>query len=67
MINVEFKRNNYVVICDGCGCEILSEAPSFRLDFGVQEGIAEQTICLCENCGNDVQNDMSDEYCKFEN
>lgn len=66
MINVEFKRNDFIVVCDGCGNEIQAEAPSYRLEFGVQNRIADEVICLCEDCGNDIQNDMSDEYCRFE-
>lgn len=65
MINVEFKRNEYVIKCDGCGRDIHVDEPSYRLEFGVQDNTAEQTISLCEDCGGHLQNDMSNEFCKF--
>lgn len=65
MINVEFKRNEYVIKCDGCGRDIYVDEPSYKLEFGVQDSMAEQIISLCEDCGRHLQNDMSDEFCKF--
>ena len=65
MIKVEFKRNEHVIKCDGCGRDVYIDEPSYRLEFGVQDNIAEQIISLCENCGGYLQNDMSDEFCKF--
>lgn len=67
MIRVEFSRKEYKVECDGCKTIIESNAPSFIISLGVEphEGMAENIFCLCEDCGNDLQNDMADEYNRF--
>lgn len=63
MIGVEFKRfsGEYRVDCESCGSKIIKEQPFFELYFKD----IHQTIHICEDCGNNLQNNMSDEYCKF--
>lgn len=62
MIHTSFKRSkNDVILCEGCGTEIKIKQPHFEIYFDFT-GVV---IPLCEDCGNDLQNDMSDEYCKF--
>lgn len=63
MGDVEFKRfgGKYRADCDSCGSTIRKEQAFFRLYFNN----IDQTIHICEDCGNNMQNDMSDEYCKF--
>ena len=65
MIGVRFKRFDevYRVDCESCGSEIREQQPFFELYF---KEIG-QTVHICEDCGNDLQNDMSDEYCRFSN
>lgn len=67
MIRTEFKRNNYKVVCDGCNKEINPNEPAYSIILGCDkyEDIQENVIMLCEDCGNDLLNDMSDEYCSF--
>lgn len=66
MIHIEFGRKKYVVECEVCGIYIPIEAPSWDIRFGVlyNDG-AENVINLCEDCGNNLQNDMVDEYQRF--
>lgn len=63
MIEVKFKRftGKYKIHCQSCGENIKEEQPFFELYFGS----IYQTINICEDCGQDLQNDMSDEYHKF--
>lgn len=63
MIEVKFKRLDFKkgLPCDCCMSDIQIEQPHFEIYL---DAIG-QTIHLCEDCGNDLQNDMSDEYCKF--
>lgn len=64
MINTVFKRLNESFICDGCGAVIEAEAPAFNLNFE-NSSIGEITLTICEDCGNNLQNDMADEYVEF--
>ena len=62
MVDVKFERlNENTIVFDGCTCEIVLEQPHFSIYLDT----IEQSIFLCEDCGNHLQNDMSDEYCKF--
>ena len=61
MINAILDRCKVNFKCDGCGCEILEDAPYWCLD-------CEATIndmSICEDCGNELQNNLSQEYKKF--
>lgn len=63
MIDVQFKRFNmkYKVDCESCGGEIIKQQPFFELYLKD----IHQTLHICEDCGNHLQNDMLDEYSKF--
>lgn len=63
MIGVQFKRFNgeYKADCESCGSEINTDQPFFELYFKD----IHQTVHICEYCGKDLQNDISDEYIKF--
>lgn len=63
MIGVQFKRfsGEYKVDCESCGIKINKDQPYFELYFND----IHQTLHICEDCGNILQRDMSDEYCKF--
>lgn len=63
MIEVQFKRFNmkYEVDCESCGSEIIKQQPFFELYFNNTH----RRLYICEDCGNHLQNDMSDEYSKF--
>lgn len=61
MMDIYFKRESYKRTCDGCKSEIEEQAPAFELEFGrdKNDDKCETVIILCEDCGNDIQNDMS--------
>ena len=63
MIDVDFKRleSRVEISCNGCNSEIRCEQPYFKISINSLL----TTISLCEDCGNHLQNDMSDEYCEF--
>lgn len=63
MIEVQFKRfdGEYKVDCESCGDKIRKEQPFFQLYFKD----IHQILHICEDCGNNLQNDMSDEYSRF--
>ena len=61
MIKVDFLRSNSVRLCSSCGTMIEKEQPFFIFRFS--NGY--YNFCLCEDCGNDLQNDMNDEYQRF--
>ena len=62
MIDVKFERLNIdMTLCDGCLTEIRETQPHFAIDLDM----IGRLIHLCEDCGNNLQNNMSDEYCKF--
>lgn len=61
-INVEFIRcNEEDLECDGCGIEIVKDQPMYKINFGARN----TEIFICEDCGNGMCNDMSDEYSRF--
>lgn len=59
-MNVIMKRAHTFTICNDCQCEIVREQPLYTIDIG-----EEQAIDLCEDCGNELQVALSDEYTKF--
>lgn len=63
MIDVKFERlkKSKLILCDACMNDIKAEQPHFSLFL---DAIG-QGISLCEDCGNNLQNDMSEEYSKF--
>ena len=63
MIEVNFKRftGKHKIHCESCGKDIKEKQPFYELYF---KNIYVK-INLCEDCGQDLQNDMSDEYHKF--
>ena len=63
MIEVQFKRftGKYKIHCESCGKDIKEKQPFYELYFKK----IYTTIKICEDCGQDLQNDMSDEYHKF--
>ena len=63
MIGVQFKRfsGEYMVDCESCSDKIRKEQPFFELYLSE----INQTIHICEDCGNALQNSMADEYCRF--
>ena len=63
MIEVQFKRftGKHKIHCESCGKDIKEKQPFFELYFKK----IYTTINICEDCGQDLQNDMSDEYHKF--
>lgn len=61
-INVEFTRcNEKDLECDGCGFEIAKNQTMYKINFEARA----TEIFLCEDCGNDMCNDMNDEYSRF--
>ena len=64
MLNTNFKRLEEEKVCCGCGALIEKEAPAFTIIQGEQH-LNNIEIVLCEDCGNNLQNDMSDDYCMF--
>jgi len=61
MINTELKKSQVQFDCDSCGGLVEKEAPYWMLEF---EAVG-KIICICEDCGNDLQTDMNDDYSKF--
>ena len=59
---ISFKRS-YVnkFQCDDCGKIVVKEEPHFNIEFELEENI----VFLCEDCGNELQNNLSQEYKKF--
>lgn len=64
MLITSFTRLENEEICCGCGRLINAEEPAFEI-AQEQETINNIEIRLCEDCGNSLQNDMSDDYCYF--
>lgn len=63
MIEVSMERSKWKQPCCGCNSIIEKEAPMFILyNIG---GAMKIDIILCEDCGNNLQNDINDEYQKF--
>jgi NAD-dependent SIR2 family protein deacetylase len=60
-MEVEFKRSCTSWECDECGTKVEKDAPYWYIEISNMG----QVICLCEDCGNNLQNDMSDEYQRF--
>ena len=65
MVNVEFSRKEYKVVCDGCGDTTEVNAPTYGIMLGCDGEGYENIISLCEDCGNHLQIDMVDEYSEF--
>lgn len=65
MLNTQFSRLSEEEVCQGCGALIEAEAPAFVI-VQEEEHINDIEIVLCEDCGNSLQNDISDDYCRFE-
>ena len=67
MIEVNFKRftGKHKIHCESCGKDIKENQPFFELYFKKIFKNIYVKINLCEDCGQDLQNDMSDEYHKF--
>lgn len=65
MINTEFKRLESEEVCNGCGLLIEENVPAYILK-GV-EYISSFEVTLCSKCGNQLQKDMSADYCIFVN
>ena len=63
MVEVEFLRSNSIRVCPGCKMTIEKEQPFFIFRFNKNDGY--NNFCLCEDCGNNLQNDMNDEYQRF--
>lgn len=60
-MNVTISRAKIITICSDCGCEIIREQPVYKIDI---EDVP-QDIFLCEDCGNELQISLSNEYAKF--
>lgn len=60
-MHIELKRNDKERYCDNCNLEIQVEAVMGRIELSHCKG----NFTLCEDCFNDMQNDMADEYCRF--
>lgn len=58
-MKVDFKRMSCNKSCYSCGDIIQEEAPAFVISF------PNECFILCKDCGNDMQNDMANEYSKF--
>lgn len=67
MLRVNMSRKEYKIECDGCHTIVEENTPSFTIDLGClgYEDSYEERISLCEDCGNDLMNDLSDEYNRF--
>jgi hypothetical protein len=67
LVKVSMLRNNGLRrFCSACGCIIEDKQPMYSLTIGIHENPVENThIRLCEDCGNDLNNDISEEYSKF--
>lgn len=64
MIEVRMYKSPVNQPCCGCNGKIRKDVPIFELrNIG---GAMKTDIILCEDCGNDLQNDIRDEYSRFE-
>lgn len=64
MLVTSFERLENEEVCCGCGRLINAEEPTFKISQE-QQTVSNIEIILCEDCGNSLQNDMSDDYCRF--
>ncbi len=67
MIKTEFKRNNYKTMCKGCLRDIEANEPSYfvKFEFQRRDIVVHDGIRLCEDCGNRLQDDMTNDYLRF--
>lgn len=66
MLITDFERISLDMVCDGCGELILDGTRAFTI-YQSEGHIGNLNIVLCEDCGNNLKNDMSDDYGRFEN
>lgn len=64
MLNTNFLRLKEEEVCCGCGALIEKEAPAFTIIQGEQH-LNNIEIVLCEDCGNHLQDDMTDDCLRF--
>jgi hypothetical protein len=73
MIRVEYsdkvKGETCKSVCNGCGKTISAGSLKFTIDLGVMplEDMGEETLILCENCIEELQNNISNEFINFYN
>ena len=73
MIRVEYsdkvKGETCKLVCNSCGKTISAGSLKFKIDLGVMplEDMGEETLILCENCIEELQNNISNEFINFYN